>query len=292
MGLAKDELVVERPNSTNQVREIPTVNIAVGKFRIRKEFDGIAVEKLSETIAQYGVLEPLIVRQSPSGEIELIAGERRFRAACFLGLASVPCIFCSLSDFEAKQVALVENIQRENLNPIELARALQALITETNLTQRECAQKLGMSRSGIAHSLRLLSLPPSVIRMIERNELSVGHAKVILSAPEDCWEDVAIYSSAGQLSVRQLEAYANQKYNAARFKNYSDSKNSELAVEGERIEIRCGSAIVKLSPKKGSSVAIEINSNNLSDISRAAIALAREFDISPYQFGGWVGNHD
>lgn len=173
----------------------------------RTVFDETALQDLSESIAQHGVLQPITVRRLDNGYYQIIAGERRWRASRMAGLAEIPARVIEADDRKAQELALVENLQREDLNPLEEARGYKALMEEFGLTQDAVSQSVGKSRSAVANSLRLLNLQPSVAEMLERGELSMGHARALLSltdAEKQC-------AAAGQilekgLSVRQTEA--------------------------------------------------------------------------------------
>ena len=147
----------------------------------RKNFDDEALAQLAESIAEHGVLQPILVRPiSDTGRYQIIAGERRWRAARLAGLTEIPVVVMEKDDFKAAQLSLIENIQRENLNPIEEAAAYRALIDQYNMTQEEVAARLGRSRSAVTNSLRLLDLPPQLIPMVSDGRLSVGLARALL----------------------------------------------------------------------------------------------------------------
>lgn len=147
----------------------------------RKVFDQQALAQLADSIAANGLIQPIVVRESKTGAYQIIAGERRWRAAKMAGLTEVPVIIMELDDRRAAELALIENIQRENLNPIEEANAIRALIEEYHLTQEEVSRQVGRSRSAIANSLRLLDLPAPVLTQISDGSLSAGHARALLA---------------------------------------------------------------------------------------------------------------
>ncbi len=171
----------------------------------RKAFDPAELEALAESINLYGVIQPITVR-SMDGMYQIITGERRWRAARMAGLSEVPVIIITADDKKAAELALVENIQRSDLNPIEEAMGFSALIEEHGLTQEEAAKRIGKSRSAVTNSLRLLNLPESVRKMIESGELSAGHAKVLLGLSDmDSMEKAAAQVVSRDLSVRETE---------------------------------------------------------------------------------------
>ena len=146
----------------------------------RKIFEGEALAELADSIAAHGVLQPILVREIADGHYQIIAGERRFRASKMAGLTEIPVIILDKSDLETAQISLIENIQRENLNPIEEAQAYRALIGSYGLTQEEVSQKVGKGRSTITNALRLLDLSDGVLAMLGTGELSAGHARCSL----------------------------------------------------------------------------------------------------------------
>jgi len=168
---------VERIQPT--VQDLPLAELEVNPFQPRKHFNQAALEELASTIREHGILTPVVVRRSPVG-FQVIAGERRIRAARLAGLTHVPTIIKEASDSQALQMALVENLQREDLNPLEAAEAYQRLVGEFGLTQEELAGRLGKDRSSVANSLRLLRLPKRIRDDVAAGTLSEGHARAIL----------------------------------------------------------------------------------------------------------------
>ena len=180
--------------------------IAPSAVQPRQNFPPAQLEELSRSIAEYGVLSPLTVRTRPGG-YELVAGERRLRAARMAGLSEVPCIVMELDLEEASFIALVENLQREDLDPVEEAAGIRELMTRCDLTQEQAARKLGKSRSALANSLRLLSLPETVLELLKSGFITIGHAKVVLGLPTpELQEEAAQMIADNQLNVRQAEA--------------------------------------------------------------------------------------
>lgn len=172
----------------------------------RKNFDATELEALAESIGMYGMIQPITVRAIESGMYQIVTGERRWRAARMAGLSEVPVIIIVADDKKAAEMALVENIQRSDLNPIEEALGYSALIEEYGLTQEETAKRIGKSRSAITNALRLLNLPDAVRKMVEEDELSTGHAKVLLGLNNhDRMEELANQIIIRDLSVRDTE---------------------------------------------------------------------------------------
>ena len=172
----------------------------------RKLFDEAALAELADSIREHGVIQPLTVRKLASGYYQIIAGERRWRAARMAGLTEVPAVVIEADDQKAAELALVENLQREDLNPMEEAAGYQALIQTYHMTQEEAAQRVGKSRSAVANAMRLLGLQPAVRKLVEEGSLSAGHARALLPLSPALQTQAAETVMQGQLSVRQTEA--------------------------------------------------------------------------------------
>ena len=173
----------------------------------RKYFDKEALEQLAESIAENGLLQPILVREYGEGRYQIIAGERRFRASKLAGLTEIPAIVLERDDKNAAQIALIENIQREDLNPLEEAMAYKSLAEEYHMTQEELSQQVGKSRSAIANTLRLLELPDEILTLVASRELSAGHARTLLGVNDkDSMILLAQKAVEEDLSVRTLEA--------------------------------------------------------------------------------------
>ena len=172
----------------------------------RKYFDKALLEELAESIKENGLLQPILVREYGEGRYQIIAGERRYRACRLAGLTEIPAIILDKSDAETAQIALIENIQREDLNPIEEAMAYRSLQNEYGMTQEVLSFKVGKSRSAIANSMRLLDLPEEILNMVALKELSAGHARTLLGVKDkEAMLVLAQYASEQDWSVRQLE---------------------------------------------------------------------------------------
>lgn len=192
------------------VRDIAIDEIDPNTAQPRKEFDKEALEQLSQSIRESGVLSPILVVEN-GGRYRIVAGERRYRASRLAGLSTIPCIVRNMTTVQQMEAALIENLQREDLNPIEEAVAIRSLMSECDYTQEEAAKRLGKSRPAIANALRLLNLPQAIIDMVVRGDLSAGHARVLagledearqLTLAEDCIRE--------GYSVRKLEEAARQ----------------------------------------------------------------------------------
>ncbi len=176
----------------------------------RKLFDGEALEELADSIREHGVIQPLTVRKLSSGYYQIIAGERRWRAARLAGLTEIPAVVIEADDQKAAELALVENLQREDLNPMEEAAGYQSLIQTYHMTQEEAARRVGKSRSAVANAMRLLGLQPGVRKLVEEGSLSAGHARALLPLSPALQVKAAEAVVQGQLSVRQTEVLAKK----------------------------------------------------------------------------------
>ena len=186
---------------------LPISQVEPGLNQPRKRFDQDALDDLADSIRVHGIIQPLTVRRLASGYYQIIAGERRWRAAKTAGLAEVPAVIIEADDRKVMELGLIENLQREDLNPAEEARGYQTLMEEYGLTQEQVAQQMGKSRPAITNTLRLLALPDEVMWLVEEETLSAGHARAILGAPTPALQkEAAKRVIAGQLSVRQTEA--------------------------------------------------------------------------------------
>ena len=218
LGRGLDSLFGEYPEEKNNEEESGIKNISISLLdrnenQPRKTFDEKSLSELAESIKTYGIIQPLVVVKRNNRYL-IVAGERRFRAAKIAGIKEVPVVVKEMTDQEIREVALVENLQRENLNPIESAKAIQELINKHNLTQEQIADKIGKSRPLIANTLRLLTLCPEVIKLIENNKLSAGHARtlVVVENPEIQLQ-IAELAIKANLSVRELEKYVKEILN-------------------------------------------------------------------------------
>lgn len=197
------------PLEAGTVQEIPLDEIRPNPFQPRRDFDEAKIAELASSIEQHGLVQPVLVCDFEDG-YQLVAGERRWRAAQMAGLVNIPAIVRSMTQEQMMEIALVENVQREDLNPIEEAAAYQALVDELDLTQSQVAERVGKSRSQVANMLRLLQLDQSVRDLVSQGAISTGHAKVILALEDERQADVARQVVAGGLSVRETEELVKQ----------------------------------------------------------------------------------
>ena len=193
--------------SDTRIETLPLREIEPDPGQPRKTFEQETLSELAASIAEHGLLQPIAVRPKPSGGYLIVAGERRWRASRMAGLTEVPVIVKDVTDEQAMELALVENLQREDLDPVEEATGIRELMTRCDLTQEQAARKLGKSRSALANSLRLLSLPETVLELLKSGFITIGHAKVVLGLPTpELQEEAAQMIADNQLNVRQAEA--------------------------------------------------------------------------------------
>ena len=204
--LGDDVLKTETTGSLS----LPISQVESCSSQPRKHFDEASLAELAASIQEHGIIQPLTVRKLASGYYQIIAGERRWRAARLAGLSEVPVIVIEADDRKAAELAMIENLQREDLNPMEEAAGFQSLIETYHMTQEEAATRVGKSRSAVTNALRLLSLTPSVRKLVEEEKLSAGHARALLPLSPAVQESAAAAVVSGGLSVRQTEALAKR----------------------------------------------------------------------------------
>lgn len=211
LGKGLEALFKENTADEGQIITVRLSEIEPNRDQPRKQFDEQALAELTESIAQHGVLQPLLVRPIAVGGYQLVAGERRWRAARAAGLTEVPVVIREMGDREAAELAMIENLQREDLNPMEEARGYQALMENYGMTQEETARVVNKSRPAVANALRLLHLPEKVADMVLSGQLSAGHARALLAFPTpELQEAMAIKAVEENLSVRELEKRAKE----------------------------------------------------------------------------------
>ena len=225
LGSGLDTLFMDNTNDIQVKKTLRTSEIEPNRDQPRKVFSDEAIAALADSIREYGVLQPILVRPLGTGMYQIVAGERRWRAARMLGLDEVPVNIKELSVLEAMQIAIVENLQRENLNPLEEASGYSELIEKFGMTQEKVAKLVGRSRSAVANAVRLLTLPESVQKMVESGDLSAGHARALLAFDdEELLISTAQKAAGGGLTVRQVEKIAQKSTEETPEKPASDTK--------------------------------------------------------------------
>lgn len=206
LGRGLDALFDDNTPQDDGVTLVRLSAVQPNRDQPRKDFDPAAMEELADSIRQHGVLQPLLVTESSPGTYRIVAGERRWRAARMAGLNEIPVIIRAYGEKEIDEIALIENLQRENLNPIEEASGYQSLIDKYGMTQEQIAERVGKSRPSVANALRLLNLPDEIVGMLRDGQLNVGQAKVLLSVPSEMDQlTLARRASCGKMSVVELE---------------------------------------------------------------------------------------
>ena len=238
-----DALLGQTNKTQRSIKEVSVKKIKPGRFQPRSNFDNQKLDELTKSIKKQGVLSPILVREFGLNEYEVIAGERRLRASKMAGLETIPCLVDQKKDQDALISALVENLQREDLNPVEEAMGLDRLKREFGLTQDEVASSTGKARSTIANSLRILTLPKSVLEMLSQGTIEKGHAKLLASMSPDDAEIAAKKIIKEKLSVKDLSSLASKKTTNKTNKNKTkdtDILNIEREMSesfGHRVEI-------------------------------------------------------
>ena len=218
---------------TTTTKEIDLEKITAGRYQPRQEFDDIKIQELADSIKKHGVLSPILVRETGLDKFEVIAGERRVRASKIAGLKTIPSLVNQKEDQEALEAALIENLQREDLNPVEEARGYDRLKREFDLTQDEIAKATGKARSTIANSMRILSLSPKILDMISQGVLEKGHAKILSGLETTKAEQLAEAITRKKLTVRQAEALLKPAKRTAKTKEKDrDTLNIEDEISG------------------------------------------------------------
>lgn len=245
----------------NSIIEIKITEIEANDKQPRKAFGDETLMDLAESIKEHGVIQPIIVRKLGSG-YQIIAGERRWRASRLAGKKTIPAIVKECSNLEVMELALIENLQREDLNSIEEAMAYKSLIEEYDMTQEEISKKIGKSRPAIANSLRLLQLPQEVIKMIEKGEISQGHARALLSVSgEKNQIEMAKRIVAHQLSVRQVEKMAGNIKRKKKKEVLPDAYQIEISHLEERLKTALGTKVTIQHKNNKGKIEIEYYSN-------------------------------
>ncbi len=231
-GLGKGLEAIFAENDTedrNATVALKVSDIEPNRTQPRKEFNDAALAELADSIQQHGVLQPILVRPIFGGGYQIVAGERRWRAARMAGISEMPAVIREMSDGEVMELALIENLQREDLNPLEEAQGYQSLIDTYGLTQEEVAKTVGKSRPTVTNALRLLNLPKEILEMVNSGQLSSGHARTLLSFPsKESMLKAAKLAVEQGVSVRELEKMAKKETERAQMKPGSQKEKSRV----------------------------------------------------------------
>jgi ParB family chromosome partitioning protein len=275
-GLSAILSVSGSPADADDLRRLPVDLIVPNPRQPRRDFDEAALEGLAGSLRDRGVLQPVLVRPLPAGNYELVAGERRWRAAQIAGLETIPAIVRDRDDADALQAALIENMAREDLNPVEEARACAALVEDLGLTRETVGLRVGRSRVAVSNLLRLLDLPDGALELLERGDLSAGHGRALLLAEDHADRRSLARSAAAEgWSVRTLEARAraaNERKPAKRPAKKSPAHPDQQAAAAEIADALGGALGIEVSvrPRAGG-YRVELSFDNPAD----ALALAR-----------------
>ena len=225
-----ENITNKKEKTNNGVLEIDIAKVKPNPNQPRKNFDPDALNELASSIKIHGIVQPIVVNQESNGEYMIIAGERRWRAANICGLKTVPAVVKNYTEKQVKEISIIENLQREDLNPIEAARAIKQLMDEYGLTQEVVSERIGKSRSNIANTLRLLSLYPAVLEMVENGKLSAGHARCLVVI-EDQTDQIRLAQMvvSRNLSVRELEKLV---------KNYANPTKKVVVKQEQSLELK------------------------------------------------------
>ena len=253
-----DKIVAQ---SDGELRYLPVATIRPGRYQPRTNMDETALTELADSIRTHGVVQPIVVRETPAGDYELIAGERRWRAAQMAGLDVIPSVVRRVADEIALVVGLIEHIQRENLNPVEEANGLRRLLDEFGLTHQQVADSIGRSRAAVSNLLRLLNLDPTVRVHLETGRLEAGHARAILSLPREQQLTVADTVIQQRLSVRQTEQLVRRYLSGKRKKKRkSVPRDADLHQLEEELSQLLAATVSLEHSGQGGRVVIEYNS--------------------------------
>lgn len=211
LGRGMDSLFVENTVETKQAVELRLSQIVPNRDQPRKIFDDSALRELAESIKQHGLIQPLLVRPMSDGSYQIVAGERRWRASRLAGLEKVPVVIKEMADSEVMELALIENLQREDLNPIEEAEGYKTLMDTYALTQEQVADRVGKSRSAVANALRLIGLYDAEKEALQNGEITAGHARALMSIPDKELRRQALELAKSGASVRQIERISKQQ---------------------------------------------------------------------------------
>lgn len=225
--LTDDVPVTQDPEIRSALREVPIETVRTNNLNPRKHFNEDELQDLAKSISEKGILQPVVVRPTGDGAtFQIVAGERRWRAAQRAGLHTIPVLVRELSDKEVLEIAIIENVQRADLNPVEEAMGYQQLIDSFDYTQQQLAESIGKSRSHIANTLRLMTLPPAVLERLQKGDLTAGHARALIATDDPVGLSQKIVALG--LSVRQAEALARNKSQATGSAPTQPDKNSDL----------------------------------------------------------------
>lgn len=278
LGAGFDSLFSDNSNEVQVKKTLRISEIEPNRDQPRKAFSDEAITALADSIREHGMLQPILVRPISTGGYQIVAGERRWRAARMAGLDEVPVNIRELSDLETMQIAIIENLQRENLNPVEEAAGYAELIDKYGMTQEKVAKMVGRSRSAVANAVRLLSLPERVLKMLENGDISAGHARALLGfEDEEMLVATALKAADGGLTVRQVEKAAQ--------KSAEHKEEAAAAASNKKIDNYFKEMELSLNERLGRKVKVDYGKNkgalilefyDKNDLAALAEKLAKE----------------
>jgi ParB family chromosome partitioning protein len=278
LGRGLEAIFQSNPKEDEPVTSVPIGELRPNPYQPRRVFDEEKLQELADSIREHGIIQPIVVRAAVRG-YEIVAGERRWRAAKAAGLTQVPVVLRDFSDLQMNEIALIENLQREDLNPIEIAEAYSTLMEKFDMTQDDLAKKVGQSRSHVANTLRLLNLPSEVREHVSRGTLSMGHARAILGlADKKLQIQVAEKAIDEEMSVRDVEHLVGRLQNAVprETKNVATApkKNPLITQYEDAFRTRLGTSVKIHQGKKRGKIEIEYFSTD--DLERILSLLAEQ----------------
>jgi ParB family chromosome partitioning protein len=263
LGMGLDALLgkeIKMSSDSDRADSLPTESLKPGRYQPRTRMDQESLESLAASIRQQGVLQPILVRSLSGGGYEILAGERRWRAAQRAGLSSVPVLIRNIPDEAALAVGLIENIQRENLNPLEEALGVKRLIDEFGLTHEKAALAVGRSRSAVSNLLRLLDLDEGVRSLLMENKIEMGHARALLPLPGRIQNEVAHQVESRGLSVRETEERVRRLQGQAPAKAKNAKVDRDIAALQEELSDQLGASVSIKTAGKGGTLSIRYHS--------------------------------
>lgn len=272
LGKGLGSLMNENATDDNLTAELRLSEIEPNKDQPRTHFDEEALQELADSITTHGLLQPIVVRPVIGGTYQIVAGERRWRACRIAGLTTVPVIIKSLDDKQTMELALIENLQRKDLNPVEESRGYARLLKEFELTQEEVAERVGKSRSAVTNALRLLNLPDDMLNALADGRISAGHARTLLAFEDTVLQQEAFIAAMEGASVRQLEAMAKaagkKKVEKPAVKQDSFYREVELALKNETHR----KAVIKPGKNGRGTITIEFyNKDELTELANKIV---------------------
>ncbi len=278
LGKGLDALFMDNQTADSGIVTLRLSEIEPNKEQPRKVFSEESLNELADSIKEHGVLQPLLVRPLSTGGYQLVAGERRWRASRMAGLREVPVVIRDMGEEEAMEIALIENLQREDLNAIEEASGYKLLMERYGMTQEQVAKRVGKSRPAVANALRLLHLPEKVMQMVEEGEVSAGHARALLSfTDKERMEEVAQKVKTGRYSVRDIEKMSKEEPEQLQTQQQQEDVWGAQAAFFTEMELALGNELgrkVRIA-RNGNSGVLQIHFYNEDDLKQLADKLTK-----------------